>query len=82
MTRRRRPVEKRVAGSLFAALMIIVFGVFMVIAPWLPTYSPEQEDESPWFWVPLGLLFIAVGGWWLRRRVTRCGSNMKAPPSL
>ena len=55
------------------ATFVILFGILALVAPWLPTYSKEQEDTNPVLWTVIGLVLVAVGSLWLYQRVKRDG---------
>ncbi|RYU12734.1 hypothetical protein [Nocardioides iriomotensis] len=66
--------QRRLRGFLTsAAAFLILFGIFALVAPWLPARSPEQEDANPWLWTGVGLVLVAVGSFWLYKRVKRDG---------
>ena len=66
--------RRRLRGIATAmASFVILFGIFALVAPWLPTYSQEQEDANPWLWTGIGLVLVAVGSFWLYKRVKRDG---------
>lgn len=55
------------------ATFVILFGIFALVAPWLPAYSKEQEDTDPVLWTVVGLVLVAVGSFWLYKRVKKDG---------
>ena len=57
----------------FLASMLILLGILALVAPWLPTYSTEQEGADPVLWTIVGVVLVAVGSIWLRQRVKRDG---------
>jgi hypothetical protein len=66
--------RRRLRGALTTlASLVILLGIFAIVAPWLPARSPEQADDDPWLSTLVGLVMVVVGSIWLYKRVKRDG---------
>lgn len=60
------------------ASMVILLGIFAIVAPWLPANSPEQAAADPVVYGLVGLAMVVAGSVWLARIVRRHGFHPRS----